>query len=125
MSRVTKQDWLKQIGVSLHTLDIIQRLNDYILRNSEACKKKQEQKNEDETTWWFDTKTSTEVPMDIDVKQVKRALENVRDNVKGIGQWTVDNTLLVSMIDWDAFPLGDYFIKKRVQKLISALSNAA
>lgn len=35
-------------------------------------------------------------------------------NVKGIGVWTIETTLLTSLKDWDLFPEGDKFLQKRM-----------
>jgi 3-methyladenine DNA glycosylase/8-oxoguanine DNA glycosylase len=37
--------------------------------------------------------------------------------VKGIGSWTIETTILTSFLDWDIFPSGDLFIRKKIQKL--------
>ena len=37
--------------------------------------------------------------------------------VPGIGPWTVNTTLLTSMLDWSSFPPSDAFILKRLAKL--------
>lgn len=41
----------------------------------------------------------------------------LKNQVLGIGDWTIENTLLVSGLDEDIFPAGDYFLRKRIQKL--------
>lgn len=38
--------------------------------------------------------------------------------VDGIGTWTIKTTLLTSFLDLDIFPENDYFIQKRLQKLL-------
>jgi len=42
---------------------------------------------------------------------------NKLKNVNGIGKWTISTTILTSFLDWDTFPSGDLFIRKRIQKL--------
>lgn len=37
--------------------------------------------------------------------------------VSGIDKWTIGTTVLTSMTDMDAFPIGDSFIAKRIQRL--------
>ena len=37
--------------------------------------------------------------------------------IKGIGDWTIKTTMLTAFLSWDVIPNGDYFIKKRLQKL--------
>ncbi len=46
-------------------------------------------------------------------------IEHIRSlkNVAGIGEWTIANTILTSFLDWDTFPCGDLFIRKRIKKL--------
>ena len=38
-------------------------------------------------------------------------------NVTGIGSWTIDTTLLTSLINWDIFPLNDKFLQVRMARL--------
>jgi 3-methyladenine DNA glycosylase/8-oxoguanine DNA glycosylase len=44
-------------------------------------------------------------------------IHNLKKHVTGIGDWTIDNALLISFQDEDIFPVGDYFLRKRIQKL--------
>src|SRR5437016_4358076 len=38
-------------------------------------------------------------------------------NVTGIGSWTIDTTLLTSLMHWDIFPLNDKFLQARMVRL--------
>lgn len=38
-------------------------------------------------------------------------------NIKGIGEWTVNTTILTSFLDWDTFVCGDLFVRKKIKKL--------
>lgn len=38
-------------------------------------------------------------------------------NVKGIGQWTIETTLLTCLKNWNIFPVGDKFIQNRMKRL--------
>lgn len=40
--------------------------------------------------------------------------------VHGIGDWTIKTTLLTSGLDFSVFPVEDYFLRKRVQRLFSS-----
>ena len=46
-------------------------------------------------------------------------VENIKSlkQIKGIGEWTINTTILTSFMDWDTFPPGDLFIRKRIKKL--------
>ena len=46
-------------------------------------------------------------------------VENIKSlkQIKGIGEWTINTTILTSFMDWDTFPSGDLFIRKRIKKL--------
>lgn len=46
-------------------------------------------------------------------------LEEIKSlrQIKGVGEWTINTTILTSFMDWDTFPCGDLFIRKRIQKL--------
>ena len=44
-----------------------------------------------------------------DIRQLKQ--------IVGVGEWTIDTTILTSFLDWDTFPCGDLFIRKKLQKL--------
>jgi DNA-3-methyladenine glycosylase II len=46
----------------------------------------------------------------------KNGIEKLKA-VSGIGDWTIDTTILTSFLDWDIFPVGDLFIRKKIQKL--------
>jgi len=37
--------------------------------------------------------------------------------VEGIGEWTINSTLITSMINWNLFPTGDKFLHNRLIKL--------
>ena len=47
---------------------------------------------------------------------IVQQVESLRQ-IKGVGEWTVATTLLTSFLDWDTFPSGDLFIRKKIQKL--------
>ncbi len=44
-----------------------------------------------------------------DIKQLKQ--------IAGVGDWTINTTILTSFLDWDTFPSGDLFVRKRIKKL--------
>lgn len=39
------------------------------------------------------------------------------DIVKGVGQWTIQTTMLTCLMDWDIFPVKDKFIETRMKKI--------
>lgn len=45
--------------------------------------------------------------------------------VPGIGQWTVETTILTSLMNWNIFPSGDAFIKARMIRLYGKDYNEA
>lgn len=42
---------------------------------------------------------------------------NALRSVPGIGEWTLQTTLLTCLMSWDIFPTGDVFIKARMKRL--------
>lgn len=38
-------------------------------------------------------------------------------NVKGIGLWTIETTLLTCLMNWNLFPMGDKFLQTRMKRL--------
>ena len=44
-----------------------------------------------------------------DIKKLK--------SIKGIGEWTINTTILTSFMNWDTFPHSDLFIRKKIKKL--------
>lgn len=42
--------------------------------------------------------------------------------IKGIGQWTINTTLLTAMLDWSIFPTGDIFVQERIKRLYGLTS---
>lgn len=51
--------------------------------------------------------------VDLTTEEGIRSLTNVR----GIGSWTIETTLLTCLKNWDLFPEGDKFLHKRLQRL--------
>lgn len=51
-----------------------------------------------------------------DQKQLRENVERMA-SIYGVGQWTIQNCLLVSGLDMDVFLPDDYFIKKRIQRM--------
>ena len=45
--------------------------------------------------------------------------------IKGIGPWTINSTLITSMLDYNLFPTNDVFINKRMQKLFGTSKDVA
>ncbi len=61
-----------------------------------------------------------------EVKEITvKALKELRKNVLGIGEWTLETVYLVSFLQGkglDVFPMKDVFIKKRIKELYKATS---
>lgn len=77
--KIKIEEWM-EIGLSKDKIDIILRINDYILKHP---------------NW--------------DISDLK--------SVRGIGEWTITTTILISFKDWDVFPCGDLFIRKRLKRI--------
>lgn len=46
-------------------------------------------------------------------------------NVKGIGPWTINATLVTSLLSCDIYPQGDKFLEKRIRRLYGELDKAS
>lgn len=57
--------------------------------------------------------------VDLSTESGIRSLENV----KGVGQWTVNTTLLTCLMNWDIFPENDKFLQARIKKLYGSSKN--
>ena len=57
----------------------------------------------------FINNTNNKMENALDIKRLR--------SVKGVGDWTIETTLLTSMLEWDVFPARDVFIRKKMQKL--------
>ena len=80
-----KDEHWSYIGLSPDKVDIINRINQYLIDNNNQL-------------------TCVD-----DIKKLKQ--------LQGIGDWTINTTILTSFLDWDIFPSGDLFIRKRIKKL--------
>ena len=75
------------IGLDINKVEIILRINKHIIKNN--------------------------ITLNIDNIEGIKSLKQI----KGIGDWTIDTTILTSFLDWDTFPSGDLFIRNKIKKL--------
>ncbi len=84
IASLSRDQW-REIGLTSDKLNIIYKLNNYIVDNN------------------------IELNTVEDIQKLKR--------VEGIGDWTIETTILTSFLDWDTFPSGDLFVRKKIKKL--------
>lgn len=87
---IEKQDLLG-MGIEPLQVEIIRRVNVYLLDRYKGV-----------------------IPVGYEEKAVKDLI-----NVPGIGEWTINTTLLVWNPETDVFPIGDLFLRERVKRLFN------